>query len=74
MLSVGDLVLFVNDLVLSVCDLVLSVRGFFSASRASAVFVVLCCIRLFRAFGACGAEGAAANKRVTKLRAFGAPL
>ena len=36
--------------------------------RASAVFVFFCCIRVF---GACGA---AANKRVTKLRAFGAPL
>ena len=51
--------------------LVLSVGGFYSLSRASAVFVFLCCTRVF---GACGAEGAAANKRVTTLRAFGAPL
>ena len=80
MLSVGDLVLSVRDLVLSVGDLVLSVGGLalsvggvFSMSQASAVFVFLCCIRVFGAFGACGAEGAAANKGVTSLRAFGAP-
>ena len=54
--------------------LVLSVGGFYSLSRASAVFVFLCCTRVFSAFGACGAEGAAANKGVTTLRAFGAPL
>ena len=60
--------------VLHVGGLVLSVGGFFSLSRASAVFVFLCCIRVFGAFGACGAEGAAANKGVTTLRAFGAPL
>ena len=60
--------------VLSDGGLVLSVGGFFSASRASAVFVVLCCIRVLGAFGACGTEGAAVNKAVTKLRAFGAEL
>ena len=59
--------------VLSGGGLVLSVAGFFSLSRASAVLVFLCCLRVFGAFGACGAEGAAANKRVTTLRAFGAP-
>ena len=60
--------------VLSVGGLVLSVGGFYSLSRASAVSVFLCCTRVFGAFGACGAEGAAANKGVTTLRAFGAPL
>ena len=60
--------------VLSVGGLVISGRGFFCVSRASAVFVFLCCIRVFGAFGACGAEGAAANKGVTTLRAFGAEL
>ena len=59
--------------VLHVGGLVLSVGSFFSVSRASAVFVFLCCIRVFGAFGACGAEGAAANNIVTTLRAFGAP-
>ena len=59
--------------VLHVGGLALSVGGVFSMSRASAVFVFLCCIRVFGAFGACGAEGAAANKGVTTLRAFGAP-
>ena len=60
--------------VLSARSLVLSVGSFFSVSRASAVFVFLYCICVFGAFGACVAEGAAANKRVTKLRAFGTPL
>ena len=55
----------------SVGGLVLSGGGFFSVSRACAVFVFLCCIRVF---GACGAEGAAATKGVTELHAFGALL
>ena len=59
--------------VLCVGGFVLSVGGSYSLSRASAVFVFLCCTRDFGAFGACGAEGAAANKGVTSLRAFGAP-
>ena len=44
--------------VLCVGGLVLSVGGFYSVSRASAVFVFFCCIRVFGAFGA---EGTAAN-------------
>ena len=56
--------------VLCVGSLVLSVGDFYSLSRASAVFVFLCCTRVFGAFGA---EGAATNKGVTMLRAFGAP-
>ena len=68
----GEVIHF--DHVLSVGGLVLSFGVFYSLSRASAVFAFLCCTRVFGAFGACGAEGAAANKRVTTLRAFGAPL
>ena len=56
--------------VLCVGGLELSVGGFYSLSRASTVFVFLCCTRVFSAFGA---EGAAANKGVMTLRAFGAP-
>ena len=52
--------------VLHVGDLVLSVGGVFSMSRASAVFVFLCCIRVFGAFGACGAESAAANAELRR--------